>query len=644
MRTFRIVTVLVMMAVAAAQSAVGQELRVTFEEGTVQAGAAVQHVFDDDPLDTLVQVTGGVASGDIDGDGWPDLFVIGGDGGRQYLLRNRQDGTFSETAIASGVDFTGEHLSGPAFADIDGDGDLDLFVGIIPRMDARYPVLALNDGTGHFAEISRARRMFPAGPYIGATFGDYDGDGHLDLFTSHWSMPLVIVDIDHLWRNDGRGVFHGVDAAAGLEIARLPTENLGDFIFNFTANFVDIDSDGLPDLLLAADFGTSQIFRNSGEGRFTDISDAVLTDENGMGAAIGDFDNDGHFDWFVTSIFDPAPPPGGEWGGSGNRLYRNLGDGRFEDVTTESGVRDGAWGWGACAADFDNDGHLDIFHVNGWASRFTEMWVGRPALLFMNNGDGSFAEQAVQAGIDDRGEGRGVVCFDYDRDGDVDVFVGNTMGRSGLYRNMLDGRANFLQIKLAGRPPNTEGIGARVYVRHAGLQQMRELRAGSNYVSQDPAVAHFGLGTDTQAGEVEVVWPGGERLLLRGVAANQHLVLYQQAGDANCDGTSSAADFVAALTAIAATPSAAPCPGADLNYDGSRDFDDFRLVLERVFAPSSVASGHSLWTIPGMVPPPCPLCPGGSQGATQATTPEASPRFRDPAVVPKPALRARGKR
>lgn len=568
-----------------------QSLPVTFRDVTVEAGIAVEHRFATELPDQLLLVSGGAASGDVNGDGWPDLYIVGGDGDRQHLFINRADGTFDERAVPAGVAAPGERSCGPAFADIDGDGDLDLFVGMLPRdvfvPDPLTPApsLYVNDGTGTFTEVARQREMFPFAPFISATFGDYDGDGFLDLFTSHWAMPSPFMEASHLWRNDGMGTFVPVDAAAGLEVGREDVDPRWSMSWSFAANFADIDSDGRPDLLVASDFGHTQVFRNLGDGRFVDISTDVLTDENGMGTAVGDFDNDGHLDWFVTSIFDPEGMPGGRDGTTGNRLYRNLGDGTFEDATEGAGVREGAWGWGACAADFDNDGWLDLFHVNGWGFPFSQRFSGLPAVLFWNNGNGTFREGAAAAGIADRGEGRGVVCFDYDRDGDIDVLVANITGPVRLYRNELDGRRNYLQVKLVGRPPNTEAIGARVYLRSGEMRQLRELRAGTNYVSQDPAVAHFGLGMDDGPVEIEVQWPRGARTVLAGLTPNRHLVVFEAAGDANCDGASSAADLISLVRSISRGPVSNPCPSADVNYDGRWDHDDIRSAVGAMFVP-----------------------------------------------------------
>ncbi len=184
--------------------------------------------------------------------------------------------------------------------------------------------------------------------------------------------------------------------------------------------------------LLLQILNAQKLFINNQDGTFKDATDTkVFTDENGMGAAVGDYDNDGDLDWFVTSIWGPDPDDSHtQWDSSGNRLYRNSGDGTFEDVTDVAGVRKGFWGWGSCFADFNNDGHLDIFHVNGYLTPNSKLQRFRPkkffddpVRLFVSNGDGEFTERSTALGLDDTDQGRDVSCFDYERDGDLDIFI-----------------------------------------------------------------------------------------------------------------------------------------------------------------------------------------------------------------------------
>ena len=342
-----------------------------------------------------------------------------------------------------------------------------------------------------------------------SAFGDYDRDGDLDLALAHWDSECRTgCDGDHLWTNDGTG-----------SSRNLPRGVRGyDFDFTFTPNFADINSDGWPDLLMASDFGLSRMFLNEG-GRFRDVTDREgITDRNGMGASVGDYDNDGDLDWFVTAIAGQ--------GIDGNRLYRNRGDGVFDDVPDHARVRDGGWGWGACFADFNNDGHLDIFHVNGWRERHDA------SRLFMGQGDGRFRERAKRFGVADRRSGRGVICFDYDRDGDIDLFVGNHGARPTLYRNDGGNAAGFLNVRLVSPGPNVFGVGARIYVVTDARTQMRELRAGSNFASQDPTEAHFGLGDEPRVRELRVVWPDGSTQIRRGVPANRMVTMRRRANPA----------------------------------------------------------------------------------------------------------------
>jgi len=465
-------------------------------------------------------IAGGVASGDYDNDGWVDLYVVRGDIGPNLLFKNLGDGTFEERGGLAGVTLTGTRGAGPVFADIDGDGHLDLFVGGI---EGTTPSLFRNQGDGTFEDVTTAGGLATGmlGNSYSAAFGDYDRDGDLDLYISHWVFNINLGK-SYLFQNDGSGVFTDASETAGLA---------GLIDADFTPNFADINNDSWPDLLIAGDFGNSHVFLNNQDGTFTDATDPlVITDENGMGAAIGDYDNDGDLDWFVSSIYDPNGVAEANWGITGNRLYRNKGDGTFEDATDEAGVREGFWGWGSCFADFNNDGQLDLYHVNGFilpdvTNLNAQEFHDDPARLFVSNGDATFTERSSEVGLMDTGQGRGIVCFDYDRDGDLDVFIANNQQAPTLYRNDGGNDLHFLNIRLKGAAPNSEAIGARIYLTAGGIIQMRELRAGSNFVSQDPVESHFGLGSSTIVDEVRVVWPNGESSTMQNVVADQHLIL-----------------------------------------------------------------------------------------------------------------------
>jgi hypothetical protein len=490
-----------------------------FSDVTLEAGLDYSHGYTG-PTPEHAVVAGGAAAGDFDGDGYVDLYVVRGTLGPNLLFRNQGDGTFQEVGESAGVAVAGSHGSGPLFADLDGDGRLDLFVGAVEG----DPIHVFrNRGDGGFDDVTLASGIDPPGPTISAAAADVDRDGDLDLFLTHWNWELPAGPTGHLWQNDGGGVFHDVSVQAGITaVLPVPTPFVPDnpLDLSFTPNFVDVDDDGWPDLLLTSDFRTSQLLRNSGDGSFEDATPDVVSDENGMGAAIGDYDGDLDLDWFVTSIYDPDIPPDVNWGGSGNRLYRNEGQGVFSDVTDAAGVREGFWGWGTCFADFDNDADLDLFHVNGWPgdARFAQ----DPSRLFLSNGDGTFTERSAELGLVDTGDGRGVVCFDYDRDGDLDIFVANNRQPPTLFRNDLPRVHRSLTLRLLGPEGNPQGIGARIYLTSDGFVspgerglarrrhvQVRAIRAGSNYVSQDPAEAHFGLGRAARVSRIDVHWPDG---------------------------------------------------------------------------------------------------------------------------------------
>ena len=486
----------------------------------------------DSEADGRPKEDGGLTLADIDNDGRLELYVAYGN-----RLFGWNGARFESLEGNSGIAPTANGRAGYVI-DLDEDGWPD-FLSIQTRRIRAYR----NDGTGRFAKIGNpfGDRRDRATHSIAAA--DYDNDGDLDLFFAHWSNVWngVRPPSRYLWRNGGGGRFEDMSHIVPVRPGRLSVSKDTTLAYemSFSPTFADIDGDGDPDLLLAGDFRTSQVLRNESGRVFTDITDAAITDDNGMGAAVGDYDGDGHIDWFVTSIHDVEGRP--DFGPTGNRLYRNRGDGRFEDTTAIAGVREGGWGWGACLADFDNDGHRDLFHTNGWfdehvtgpdgEEREVTAFLEDPSRLFMSNGDGTFTERAAELGIEHTGQGRGVVCADYDGDGRVDILIANHSASPTVYRNVFEGGNHWLAIDLAGRHANRRGIGARVTVRAASGVQVQEVRFGGSYLSQAPPTLHFGLGADSTVHSIEVIWPGPGRAVSRldNVAADRRLTIREPA-------------------------------------------------------------------------------------------------------------------
>jgi len=454
------------------------------------------------------RVCAGVAAGDIDNDNFIDLYVVAGDLGTNQLLKNMGDGNFTDITADYGLVLEPFKGCGPHFADYDGDGDLDLFIGGI---DGAKSLLLRNSSDKSFEDVTDSVIPGLNKDNVSATFGDYDLDGDLDLFLARWNVDIKLGESTmNLWEyTDGKYS----DVSLSTNISEFISTSSKDF--SFAAYFSDINNDTHPDILITSDFGTSKVFLNNGDKTFSNITSNVISDANGMGSAVGDYDNDLDLDWFVTSIF------GGIADKTGNRLYRNKGDGTFEDATEFAGVREGFFGWGSCMADFNNDGNLDIFHVNGWTAEFAE----DPSRLFISNGNGTFDEKSVEYNLIDNSSGRGVVCFDFDRDGDIDLFFSPYQSNVKLYRNDGGNMNNFINIKLNGISPNTQAIGSRIYIEAGGKTQMRELNSGNNYVSQNPVEQHFGLGNISLIDEIKVEWLDGKKTVLNNIDSNQFLVI-----------------------------------------------------------------------------------------------------------------------
>lgn len=449
---------------------------------------------------------GGAAVGDVDGDGDLDLFLP-----RYYfadlLLLNRGDGTFEDAGADRGID-SYDASNGAVFFDADGDRDLDLYV---TRIGASPNLLLINDGTGRFTEEAAARgAALDPGPtcalQFGTSAGDVDGDGDLDLLVAGWqdelSMESGVYLRSALLRNDGAGRFVDDTLPAGLGTLR-DRAPLGLLL-------ADRDRDGDPDLHLVSDWGRSGVFLNDGAGRFAETFDhGVFTDENGMGGDFADADGDGDLDWFVTSIWDPQPfcPPG--WGCTGNRLYVDRGDGVLLDGTDAAGVREGQWGWGAAFWDLDLDGVLDLALTGGYPA--LGFW-SEPGKMWRGRGDGTYADFGCRAGWIDRGQGRSLVPFDADRDGDLDLLVVGNGEVPRLWRAEGAEGNGWLEVSLDQPGGNRLGIGAIVRARATPTSpwQTRLLSANGLYLAGRPPEVHFGFGAHAgPIATVEVTWPDG---------------------------------------------------------------------------------------------------------------------------------------
>ncbi len=482
---------------------------------------------------------------DVNYDCLDDMVLdLGVKGIKLYL--QQADGSFDESPLFFSQ--TSDQLF-PMVLDLDGDYRFDLIVGSLGSKSA----YVVNDFMGEKSKRQDLEGV--SGPVINASSADIDGDGDIDLSFAFW-RTFKSLGQPHIWMNEGDGVFRAqknklsirsydsvkfVGEGVKLRNYDIP---LGKQDLTFTPNFTDIDNDGDVDLLLAADFHRSQIFENR-DGILTDITDPeVVSDSNGMGAAVGDFNNDGYQDWFVTSIFDQK-----QQRLNGHRIYWNTGkNNQFTSEVINPGEDE--WSWGACAADFNNDGFLDIFYISGFGEEvksavfetdFQQSLVGsyfegfktfakpRPKLL-LNNQKGGFEEVGADIGLDSVLAGRGIACFDHQQDGDIDILVMPLEGEPRLLQNQLNGKENWIQIKLLGLPGNTEAFGVSVVLQVQGEKQYRQVRLENNYISRNPATLHFGLGDNDSIDELMVKLPNYGRVMrIKSPSINQLHVIRLEA-------------------------------------------------------------------------------------------------------------------
>ncbi len=497
----------------------------------------------------------GCAFFDYDNDGWIDIFILGGrtldgipPGAGNRLYHNNRNGTFTDVTARSGLADPG-WAQGVCVGDYNNDGWEDLFLTYYGQNR-----LYRNNRDGTFTNVTaEAGLLHPRTRYsTGCTFVDYNRDGHLDLFVSNYleidlaTAPRPSLDVpncnyegvptycgpeglpkahQYLYRNNGDGTFTDVSESSG--VAALHGS------YGLTAVTFDADEDGWPDIFVACDMSPSFLLMNNHDGTFREealMRGIAVSGEGrkmgGMGAAVGDYNLDGHSDVIKTHFYNQP-----------NGLYRNDGTGNFDDVTIEAGLNHNSRFvcFGAGMVDFDNDGHPDILITAGTvypevakvSLRFPER---SPRLLFRNQGDGRFVQLGQEAGpgIVDAHCSRGAAFGDFDNDGDMDVLIMNLDEPPTLLRNDAPSGNHWIKIRLEGVKSNRSAIGARVLVRYGGKVQVQELLSGTSFLSANDPRLHFGLGKATTA-EIEVRWPSGlvEKL---SAAADQLVTLREGAG------------------------------------------------------------------------------------------------------------------
>jgi tetratricopeptide (TPR) repeat protein/peroxiredoxin len=513
----------------------------------------------------------GVSIGDIDGDGFDDLYVCQPGGLPNRLYRNRGDGTFEDITEASGVGVI-ENTACALIVDVDNDGRQDLIV-----VRATGPMLFLNEGGGKFRPKADAFQFAnpPQGTFTGAAVADYDRDGWLDIYfclyvyyqgTDQYKYPSPYYDAENgppnfMMRNHRDGTFRDVTSETGL--------NQNNTRYSFCCGWSDFNRDGWPDLYVVNDFGRKNLYRNNGNGTFTDIASQAEVEDVGAGMSVCcfDYNNDGAEDLYVADMWTAA----GERismqdvfkkdapretralyhkHAMGNSLFRN-GGGAFENTTRAAGVGIGRWAWSSDAWDFDHDGFPDLYIVNGmvtgpsredlnsffwrqvvayspeeakpshdyeqgWSAineliRADGTWSGYERNIFYaNNGDGTFSDISGVVGLDFLEDGRAFALADFDHDGRQEVFLKNRNGpQLRLLKNVMENLPPSIAFRLRGTKSNRDAIGAVVTVETEVGRQTRSLQAGSGFLSQHSKDVFFGLGAAEGPVRASIRWPSG---------------------------------------------------------------------------------------------------------------------------------------
>jgi enediyne biosynthesis protein E4 len=509
-----------------------------FTDIAEEAGLTMQNIFGGvNTKNYIIETTGtGVAIFDYDNDGWPDIFMVNGTklegfpsgkGPSNHLYRNDHDGTFSDVTEKAGLSATGWG-QGVCVGDYDNDGWEDLYVTYYGKNRLYH------NQQGVFAEVAEKAGVAGNGKAwgTGCGFVDYDRDGRLDLMVANYvdfdltTAPVPGERASCIWKgvpvmcgprglpgaknilyhNRGDGTFEDVTTKAHIDRS--------DGHYAFSVSPLDFDEDGWPDIYVACDSTPSILYRNNHDGTFTDVAvtaGAAFNEDGreqaGMGSTIADFNGDGHLDIFKTNFSDDT-----------STLYRNNGDGTFTDATSAAGL--GLYtqylGWGTMFLDFDNDGWPDLILVNGHVypevdSQHLGSSYKEPRILYHNNGDGTFSDVSAAAGsgISAAGSSRGLAVGDLWNDGRMSAVVSNMNAPPSLLVNQVRNSNHWIAIRALGTKSNRDGIGARIRVKAGRRILVDEVRSGSSYDSNSDMRVHFGLGASAKIDGVEVRWPSG---------------------------------------------------------------------------------------------------------------------------------------